>query len=185
MGYLIRLSRSFKSIATLKLLFTTLVRPKLEYADVIWPPRKEKNVNAIEYCQRRFAKFLEFKSTRTYPPRGLDHIVFCDKFAMPSLENRRSIHEIIYILKIVHNIVDSPVLLAQIPLSIPRFNARNPSTFYLRPTHNRFIINSRLNVMLNKTNNFLSAKRDVDIFVNSIAHLCKCATNYVNSTTSS
>ena len=96
-GFLIRMSRSFTSISTLKRLFLTLVRPKLNYADVVWSPNGTTMRTALEKCQRRFAKFLQYKKTGQYPPRGINNqilynIYIYNTLSLTLLNNRRKIH---------------------------------------------------------------------------------------------
>jgi len=38
--------------------YTTLVRPKLEYASSTWNPRTKRNINQIEMVQHRAARFV-------------------------------------------------------------------------------------------------------------------------------
>ena len=39
-------------------LFKPLVRPTLEYANVIWFPAKRKDINALENVQKRYTKCI-------------------------------------------------------------------------------------------------------------------------------
>ena len=47
-------------------LYKGLVRPNLEYANVIWHPTKIKDITAIENVQRRPAKYIPSLKTQTY-----------------------------------------------------------------------------------------------------------------------
>ena len=38
--------------------YTTLVRPNLEYAATVWDPYTKFNINKLEKCQRRAARFV-------------------------------------------------------------------------------------------------------------------------------
>ena len=86
LGFLMRLVRRMKSVQTQKVLFLSLVRSKLEYADIIWLPNNLLTyIDAIEKCERRFAKFLVLKSTAQYSPQGIDNTFLYDNFNLDSL----------------------------------------------------------------------------------------------------
>ena len=50
-------------------LFTSRVRPILEYGNVIWNPRLIRDIDAIERVQRRATKTVPGISTVSYPDR--------------------------------------------------------------------------------------------------------------------
>ena len=63
--------RSFKYLdeKTFKLLFTSLVRPIVEYANPVWSPYRIKHVDMIENLQRRATKMLPGMDQLSYPER--------------------------------------------------------------------------------------------------------------------
>ena len=172
MGFIIRIGKTFKSVETLKALFTTLIRPILEYADVKWFPDGITLSNALESCQRKQLKYLEFKATGRYPDRGTNTLYLCSKFNLDLLANRKKFHQIAYMLEILRNIVDSPYLLENSPLCIPRLASRQPVTLYVGPTRRPTIYNSQLYRMKLTTNNFLrNTYHETDLFCDSIKDL--------------
>jgi hypothetical protein len=52
-----RLSFEFRDPYTLKSLYTSLVRPKLEYASCVWSPFYNVHVDKVERVQRRFIRY--------------------------------------------------------------------------------------------------------------------------------
>ena len=63
---LIRRSFEFLNCESMKMLFTALVRPHLEFANVVWAPRLEKDKKLIESVLRRAAKTISGVKDLTY-----------------------------------------------------------------------------------------------------------------------
>ena len=63
-------------------LYKALVRPHLEYANVIWHPTKMKDITAIENVQRRATKYLPSLKDLSYEER-------LQKLKLPTLRYRR------------------------------------------------------------------------------------------------
>jgi len=79
---LIKRSFVYKNGEVIKKLFTSLVRPLLEYGNVIWYPRFNKDAERLERVQRRATKMIQ----------GLGGYFYKDRLKllnMPSLVYRR------------------------------------------------------------------------------------------------
>jgi hypothetical protein len=77
LGFIRRLSFEFRDPYTLKSLYTSLVRPKLEYVSCVW-----SCVDKVERGQRRLIRYAlrDFGWTNTYdlPPYELSiDVLFC------------------------------------------------------------------------------------------------------------
>ena len=84
-----------------KRLFTTFIRPRLEYASEIWSPQYLKDIDMIESVQRQF--------TRRIPKmrnRNLSYTERLSKLDLESLEMRRIKMDLVMIYKMLHGIVD-------------------------------------------------------------------------------
>jgi hypothetical protein len=57
LGFIRRLLLEFRDSYTLKSLHTSLVRPKLEYAGLVWKPFYDGRVDRVERVQRRFIRY--------------------------------------------------------------------------------------------------------------------------------
>jgi hypothetical protein len=53
LGFTRRMSFEFRDPYTLKSLYTSLVRPKLEYASCVWSPLYDVRVDKVERVQKR------------------------------------------------------------------------------------------------------------------------------------
>lgn len=94
---LIKRSFSYLDESTFCLLYKALVRPHLEYGNVIWAPLYKKYSKNIERVQRRATKLLKSLKNLTYIER-------LDKLKLPSLKYRRLRGDYIQAYKIFNEI---------------------------------------------------------------------------------
>jgi hypothetical protein len=76
----------------MKKIFVTMIRPKLEYAVVIWSPHKKKDIRKIERIQRVATKMIPGLAEQTYEER-------LEKLGLLSLEKRRERGDLIAVYK--------------------------------------------------------------------------------------
>ncbi len=96
--------KSFKSknIWTLKKLFLTYIRPKVEYNSPIWSPYLVKDITKIERVQRHFTKVACLRC-------GIMFISYQDrlhKLNMKSLQERRVYFDLVFLYKIMHGLTN-------------------------------------------------------------------------------
>ena len=151
-------------------LFTTYVRPLLEYCTPAWSPHLLKDIDKIESVQRYF--------TRSLP--GMSHLSYHErltKLGLQSLELRRIHSDCIYLYKMLHNVVESKpnmfvfrsnVVLSHmslrgnsLSLCIPKFhldvrehNFATRVTRYWNALPNNIVHSALLNVFSNHLHNF-------------------------------
>ena len=89
LGFLVRAASQFKNATTLMALYQSFVKSKLQYASLIWSPQYSVHINRIERVQRRFLKYLQFKTNGIYPCRGFPHPELLEKFDLFPLEKHR------------------------------------------------------------------------------------------------
>ena len=92
---LIRRSFSFLDCALFKKLFTTFVRPHLEYAQAVWAPHLKKHINMIENVQIRATKLVDGLNILDYAER-------LKKLDLPTLAYRRARGDMIELYKHFH-----------------------------------------------------------------------------------
>ena len=79
----IMVTMEYMDINSFKLLYTSLVRPHIEYANQVWCPHLKKQIEAIVNVQRRATKQVPGLSTLTYEE-------ILRKLKLPTLSYRRS-----------------------------------------------------------------------------------------------
>ncbi len=84
-------------------LYTTMVRPALEYASTVWDPHLQKDVKTLEQVQRRAARYVTKDYTSKTPGcvTAMVHNLHWD-----SLEDRRRNNRLVMLYKIQNNLVD-------------------------------------------------------------------------------
>ena len=96
----IRRSFSLLDEGTLPLLFTTLVRPHLEYGNLIWGPFNRADQRLIERVQRRATRLVASIRHRPYQDR-------LRILQLPSLYYRRRRGDMVYTYQLFHGGVDA------------------------------------------------------------------------------
>ena len=160
-GFIMRNCGSFSNIQTLKILFNTLVRSKLEYASTVWSPYKKYQIAVLESVQRRFLKFLYLKKNGRYPQRGCNQNALLHEFGMEALEQRRTVQDVKFISGLCRANIDCSFLLGRIDFYVPRINSLARATFYIRTAKRDSKKYSPLNRMCTTVN---SCRDVLDIF---------------------
>jgi len=78
----IRVAFHFLDKNMMKKIITTMIRPKLEYAEIVWSPHKKKHVKKLERIQRIATKMVPELEELTYEER-------LKEMELPTLEKRR------------------------------------------------------------------------------------------------
>lgn len=131
LGFIIRNAGDFTSCDTLKLLFNSFVRSRLEYSSVIWCPFYQTHIDSLEKIQRRFLKYTSFKLDGFYPEIGYPHDNLLTRFSMESLETRRTRSQIVFLHNILSGRIDAGNALQLLHFQVPRPTSRNHRTFAL------------------------------------------------------
>ena len=90
---------SFRDHDILVPLFKSLVRPILEYGNVVWNNCIKKHMNKIENVQRKYTRYITGTKNLTYEQR-------LKKIKLPSLEYRQIRGDLIQVFKIAKNMYD-------------------------------------------------------------------------------
>jgi hypothetical protein len=154
LGFVKRWSREFSNPYVTKALYTTFVRPILEYASQVWSPYHGVHIKRIESVQRRFLLFAL---------RGLPWV---DNFNLPpyqdrlniiklqSLEKRREVADIIFIHQLLSGTIDSPAILCQINFNINSRHLRSVPIFSIATHRTDYGKNEPITRMLREVNKY-------------------------------
>ena len=155
LGFVMRSCKGFRDITTLKRLYCAFVRSRLEYASVVWHPHYVFQQLALERVQRRFLRYISFKSTGVYPGRGADYDQLLHAFGFSALSTRRDFMSSRFLLKIVNGEVDAPALLSRIGFVVPRLNARHSNLFFVPRARTNILLKSPIVHMARNGNRLL------------------------------
>lgn len=161
LGFIMRNSSQFTQAKTLKVLYCTYVRSKLEYASQIWNPCYKVYIDRIERVQKKFVKYLCFKLKCSYSSSS--YIDICKKHHLIPLHQRRAIADITYILNIINGSIDCPELLQKLSFNTPARRRRFNPPIFLKFTSTRYRRNSFLRRASGNLNELVK-EMDIDIF---------------------
>ncbi|CAK1580211.1 unnamed protein product [Parnassius mnemosyne] len=164
LGFVMRCSKNFKQIKTLKILYCCYVRSILEYASQIWNPQYKTYISRIERIQMKFIKHLCYRVNDHY--NSNHYYDKCRKFHLLPLEMRRQIADITFLLKIASSEIDCPDLLEKLNIKIPK-NVRRKVPLLLPATKTNYRQNSYM-YRASKYFNTVSQLFNLDLFNSSI-----------------
>ena len=119
LGFIKRNTQQFDDIYCLKSLYCALVRSILEYGVLVWSPYYAVQINRIERIQRQFVRYalrmLPWEDPIRLPP--YEHR--CALIQLPTLANRRSLLQRLFIFDLLGNNIDSTELLKRVHFNVP------------------------------------------------------------------
>lgn len=138
LGFIKRWAKELDDPYVTKSLFTTLVRPILEYACPVWSPSYKRHSDRIEGVQRRFLLFalrgLGWQDSFRLPPY-VDRLKLID---LTTLHSRRKASDIVFIFRLLKGEIDTPLLLESICINSRPRNLRSTSFIYLPSHHTNY-----------------------------------------------
>jgi hypothetical protein len=165
LGLIMRNCKDFRNPISFITLYCAFVRSGLEYADLIWSPLYIYHKQLIESIQRKFMKYVAYKLDGTYPERGIDNNILLHRFSLMSLENRRTLHTVVFVYKLIRSLIDCSHLLFQLNFAVPQFNSRQRPYFYLPTARSNVLANSPIHSVCDCFNRYSNI---VDLNVDSL-----------------
>ena len=166
LGFILRQCKEFKSVLAMKMLYYAFIHSRLNYASVVWNPQYIVYINRLEIVQNNFLRFLHFKTTGTY--NNVISTSFLRRtYNFYSLESRRKQTDVMFLFKILNNLIDSPFLLSNIYFNVQRRNLREHPLFFVQFSRTNLGKNAPLNRIVHLYN---SRYANVDLFGTSLNH---------------
>jgi len=142
LGFIKRIANEFELSRSLKALYCALIRSILEYGSVVWNPQSLVHSQSIERVQRKFLGFAGFKLNIYHPPH--DYSPVSHRFNLPSLADRRSARDSLFLQNLICGKTDSPSLLQHINFRVPARQTRNVAPFAIPTLSANYLINEPL-----------------------------------------
>lgn len=165
LGFINRITKPFKKIITLKILYFSFVRSILDFGSVVWNPHFKQDIDKIEKVQRKFIKLLNFRSNCS----NESYEESLKKHKLLTLQNRRKQFDLIFLHKILNCHIDSPTLLSRINFitktRLPARSSRSIQMFVPPRSRKKYTRNNFFTRCLTMYNNEFSS---IDLFDNSL-----------------
>lgn len=162
LGFIVRNSRNFKNIQTLRVLYFSLVRSGLEFGSLVWNPHSVTTSESIEKIQKRFLKFLYLKTFEYYPTE-IEYEELLRGFEVYSLDKRRAVASLLFLHDILKGRIQEEDLLSKININVPRVNGRWNLTFRPPVSRTNVLKSSVINRACNLYNAISSDNPDLDL----------------------
>lgn len=95
LSFVCRWGKYFKTVQTLQLLYSALVRPKLEYRSVVWSAYLRYQCDTIERVQHKFLRMVAYRiAPMSYTCHEYNPILI--RMNMLMLRQRRIITDLVY-----------------------------------------------------------------------------------------
>lgn len=169
LGFIQRNSKEFKSPQTLKALYSSIVRPSMEYCSSLWSPFCNEHIELLDKVQRKFLRILAFKHKIKIENHNYSEIIKIS--GLKSLKHRRDIADIVFLFKLLNNLIDCPDLVSQISLRVRGRTTRNTNLFATQFFRTNIGNNCPMNRILNIGNIVCNQPFNIDIFLGSVETL--------------
>ena len=148
----------------MRTLYLSLVRSCLEYCSVVWNPWQLCHKSILESVQRKFVKYLCFKTNTLYHTDRYEAL--CSVFKIPTLQQRRFYLDMMFLHKCATSIYNLPDVLFKLCFNVPSKRLRTCPTF--RPPRSRINISkySPINRCMSSFNDLLLSHPNIDLFSN-------------------
>ena len=125
MGYIKWISKGQFGTRALKVLYTSYVRSKLEFASVLWDPHAEVYRNDIESIQKQFVMYALGDTNRIPPYRLTPYEERCGKLGLEKLETRRNVMNCMLAFDLFNGIISDKNIDKRLIKLMTKYNLRD------------------------------------------------------------
>lgn len=177
LGFILRVTKPFSDIRCLKILYCAYVRSILEYCCNVWNPQYVTYIENIERIQSKFIKHLNYRSYHEY----INYVESCEFHKIISLQDRRTLLELLFLHNVCHGSIDSTELTEQfMRLRAPKLRTRHTTLFHVPHARTNYYQNS---IVCRTQRSFNTRFSSIDLFncgkqkfkssaLNIIKHIC-------------
>ena len=151
------------SLSVLRLLYLTLVRPHLEFVNIIWGFLTKAEENVLEVIQKRFLKFRYYKNF-TYYDHSITYPELVSGYEINTLQMRRDLFAIRLLYNLIRGQIDSPGLLSEITIYVPAKIGRHEGLFSISRAKTNTLTKSPLVRSMKLYNKLIEINSEIDIF---------------------
>lgn len=119
LGFIQRFSRNFKDSSIFLQLYKTLVKPILTYASEIWSPRTKTLTYEIEKLQHKFLRIYAYRIGTPLPFNQHNYSEILRATKLPTLEDSRGYQDVLFVFKVINQLIDSSDLLDRLNWHVP------------------------------------------------------------------
>ena len=170
--------QKFRTSSVLTAYFAN-VRSILEYGSVIWTGAAKTNTVRVDRVQHKFLMWLLSHTSSGRSP-SLSYEILLRHFRLPSLNSRRTQHDIIFIRNIFRNKIDSSELLAAFSLHSPTRSTRTTRLFSEPRARVGTVQTGMFCRLPRAANAFFNHTTDADLFNDTFCAFKRYVVSYVN-----
>lgn len=139
MAFINRHSKEFDDPYVKKILYSSFVRSKLEYALIVWNPTTSVKINRVERIQKKFLKSALSSIHFVQPIPSYESR--CKLIHLPTLSSRRQFQSMVFLYKVICGLIDSPYILNRIGFNVPPRRLRRIDYFNIPTYKTNYAIN--------------------------------------------
>ena len=106
LGFIHRITYNFTNISCIINLFCSLVMPSLLYCSPVWSPYLSYQIKSLESVQKKFIRFLSFKSNTPMDRYDHNYHLMSTRFNLPSIQSIHRYNDMVLVWRIFNGDID-------------------------------------------------------------------------------
>ena len=169
--FIIRNTKEFLDIQCIILLFKSIILPNLNYCSTIWSPYQKCYMDRLESVQRKFLRFLSFKSG--HPMHFTDHNyhAISTRYNLPTIRSQHRLNDLKLLWKSINGHLNSSELTQLFTEGTTSYSLRSDRLFFETKSTENYISFStipRLRRLRNQIDSRTRNIADYNVFFNTV-----------------